>query len=238
MRACAFRKKVKILLMQSSFLMLSSWRESTIVLSRERGYAERWGTKMGVKNALERQPVVGEANEDTSVDVIHVVGKIKWFDVAKGFGFIVPDDSGSDVLLHVTCLRRDGYRTAYEGARIVCEALKGPKGLQALRILSMDESTAIHPSQLPPANTHVQVTPTSELEAAWVKWFNREKGFGFLTQGEGTPDIFIHMETLRLYGLTELRPHQEVMVRYGPGPKGRMATEIRPSTGGHIPASH
>ncbi len=193
---------------------------------------------MGVKNAPERQPVESETSEDKSVDVFQVAGKIKWFDVAKGFGFIMADDMNADILLHVTCLRRDGYRTAYEGSRIVCEALKGPKGLQALRILSMDESTALHPSQMPPANTHVKVTPTSELETAWVKWFNREKGFGFLTQGEGTDDIFIHMETLRLYGLTELRPHQEVMVRYGPGPKGKMATEIRPATGSHIPPSH
>ena len=193
---------------------------------------------MGVKIVPGTQPVESGQSEDAAVDVTQVAGKIKWFDVAKGFGFIVPDNNGADILLHVTCLRRDGYRTAYEGARVVCEVLQGPKGLQALRILSMDESTAIHPSQLPPANTHVKVTPTSELEKAWVKWFNREKGFGFLTQGEGTADIFIHMETLRLYGLTELRPHQEVLVRYGPGPKGKMATEIRPSSGSHIPASH
>lgn len=193
---------------------------------------------MGAKFEQEAVSSLETRTEDQAVDVMKVAGKIKWFDVAKGFGFIVPDSDISDVLLHVTCLRRDGYRTAYEGARVVCEVLKGPKGLQALRILSMDESTAIHPSQLPPANTHVKVQPTSELEKAWVKWFNREKGFGFLTQGEGTPDIFIHMETLRLYGLTELRPNQEVQVRYGPGPKGKMATEIRPSDGGHIPSSH
>ncbi|WP_320142442.1 cold-shock protein [uncultured Cohaesibacter sp.] len=193
---------------------------------------------MGVKIVPEQQSLDIGCADDAALDVTQIAGKIKWFDVAKGFGFIVPDDNSPDILLHVTCLRRDGYRTAYEGARVVCEVLQGPKGLQALRILSMDESSAVHPSQLPPANTHVQVTPTSELETAWVKWFNREKGFGFLTQGEGTDDIFIHMETLRIYGLTELRPHQEVLVRYGPGPKGKMATEIRPSTGAHIPSSH
>ncbi len=57
--------------------------------------------------------------------VIEVSGVIKWFDVAKGYGFIVPDNGMSDVLLHVTCLRRDGYQTAYEGARVVCEVLPG-----------------------------------------------------------------------------------------------------------------
>ena len=83
-------------------------------------------------------------------------GAIKWFDVSKGFGFIVPDNGLPDVLLHVTCLRRDGFQTAYEGARVVCEVLQRPKGLQAFRILSMDESTAIHPAQMPPPRTHVR----------------------------------------------------------------------------------
>ena len=88
--------------------------------------------------------------DEAAVDVIEIVGTIKWFDAGKGYGFVVPDSGQPDVLLHVTCLRRDGYETAYEGARIVCEALDRPRGLQAFRILSMDESTAVHPSQLLP----------------------------------------------------------------------------------------
>ena len=174
---------------------------------------------------------------DASATVIEVTGVIKWFDVSKGYGFIVPDNGMADVLLHVTCLRRDGYQTANEGARVVCETLARPKGLQAFRILSMDESTAVHPAQMPPARTHVTVTPTSGLERAIVKWFNRLRGFGFLTRAEGTPDIFVHMETLRRYGITELRPGQSVLVRFGPGPKGLMATEVRPD-GPHGLASH
>ncbi len=175
---------------------------------------------------------------DETANVIEVAGVIKWFDVAKGYGFMVPDNGMADVLLHVTCLRRDGYQTAYEGARVVCEVLPRPKGLQAFRIISMDESTAIHPAQMPPPRTHVTVAPTSGLERAQVKWFNRLRGFGFLTRGEGTPDIFVHMETLRRFGMTELRPGQFVLVRFGPGPKGMMAAEIRPEGGSIGPASH
>jgi len=162
------------------------------------------------------------------VDLIEITGVIKWFDVAKGFGFIIPDNGQADILLHVTCLRRDGYQTILEGTRIVALVQKRDRGYQAFRILSMDASTAVHPSQMPPVRTHVQVTPSSGLERAIVKWFNRTKGFGFLTRGEGTEDIFIHMETLRRYGITELRPGQSVLVRFGDGDKGLMAAEIHP----------
>ncbi|MET3612559.1 CspA family cold shock protein [Rhizobium aquaticum] len=173
-----------------------------------------------------------------SVDLIEITGVVKWFDVAKGFGFIVPDNGMQDVLLHVTCLRRDGYQTILEGTRIVALVQKRDRGYQAFRILSMDQSTAVHPSQLPPVKTHVQVTPTSGLERVLVKWFNRTKGFGFLTRGEGTEDIFIHMETLRRFGMTELRPGQTVLIRFGDGEKGLMAAEIHPDVPAPPARSH
>ena len=75
--------------------------------------------------------------------------------------------------------------------------------------------------------THVSVVPTSGLERAEVKWFNRLRGFGFLSRGPGTPDIFVHMETLRRANLRELEPGQKVTVRLGNGPKGVMVAEIK-----------
>lgn len=178
-----------------------------------------------------------ETGEDQPLDLVEISGRIKWFDVAKGYGFIVPDEGGADVLLHVTVLRRDGYQTAPEGARVVCEALRRQKGYQVFRLVALDESTAAHPAQLSAPRTHVQVTPTSGFEIVIVKWFNRVRGFGFVTRGEGTEDIFVHMETLRRFGIVDLKPGDGLLVRFGDGPKGLMAAEVRPLET-TLPSSH
>jgi CspA family cold shock protein len=174
---------------------------------------------------------------ESAAEIIEIRGHIKWFDMAKGFGFVVPENGLADVLLHVTVLRRDGFQSAPEGAHVVCQAQNRSRGLQVFRVLSMDESTAVHPAQLPLARVHAEVTAVGGYEIVVVKWFNRVKGFGFLTRGDETQDIFIHMETLRRYGIADLKPGDTLLARFGAGPKGMMATEVRPLET-RLPSAH
>ena len=216
--------------------MLSSIPTESV---HRRGKARRMEDKSSTTRGLAAsEQARGAGNNEDVSDAMEIAGAIKWFDVAKGFGFILPDSPETgDVLLHVSCLRRDGYQTALSGSRVVCLARHGDRGLQAFKVISMDTSTATHPAEDQTLRTRVAVIPESGLERALVKWFNRTKGFGFLTRGEGTEDIFVHMETLRRYGVTELRPGQVVLVRFGRGDKGLMAAEIHPDLG-TVPIAH
>jgi cold shock protein len=182
---------------------------------------------MDSKRDMDLNRLTGGGPGEPAEATVEVGGRVKWFDVAKGFGFLIPDDGSQDILLHITALKRDGFGAVTEGARVVVEAVPRQKGLQALKVLSVDTSTAVYPAELPPPRTHVQVTPTSGYERVMVKWFNRLRGFGFVTKGEGQPDIFVHMEVLRRYGIQDLTPGQFLFVRFGDGPKGLMAAEVR-----------
>ncbi len=166
-------------------------------------------------------------NETAGIEVFQISGCIKWFDSTKGFGFVVPDDASlPDALLHVSCMKRDGFERTYEGARIVCDVTRRSRGLQVFRVLEMDLSTSIRPAERI-SGVYSPVEPSSGLEPATVKWFNRTKGYGFVSMGENEPDIFVHIETLRQFGIGVLHTEQRVLVRFGKGSKGLQATEIQ-----------
>lgn len=62
------------------------------------------------------------------------VGKVKWFNNAKGFGFIVPEDGGEDIFAHYSTIQMDGYRSLKAGQQVTYEVQQGPKGLHAENI--------------------------------------------------------------------------------------------------------
>jgi cold shock protein len=153
-----------------------------------------------------------------TVSIIELGGVIKSFDISKGYGIIVLDNGIPDILLSVSCLRRGGFEVAYEGARVGVEVLQCSRGLQAFRVFSMDESAALSPRTIPP-DTHVSATGTCELGRVEAKWFRRPRRVGCFLSGGKAPDVFVHIETLRRFGLTELSPSRF---------KGFMAPEVVP----------
>jgi len=163
-------------------------------------------------------------------ETLEIAGSIKWFDLAKGYGFIKPSaGQEGDILLHQSCVRQSGFKYAHEGAHVVCEAVHGPKGLQARRLLLLDNSMASNQTFAPERAGRYAVVPRGPAFEATVKWFNRGKGYGFVSRGPDTPDIFVHMEMLRRSGMRELKQGQRVRVRVGDGPKGELAAEIAPA---------
>ena len=171
------------------------------------------------------------------VTIIRVDGLVKWFDVGRGYGFVIPDNGLPDILVHLSCLKRDGFDAPLEGTRIACEVVARQNGYQCLRVLSVDNSTAINPVERR-SRAHNPVVATTGWVRAKVKWFNRARGFGFVSEGDGLGDIFVHMEILRKTAIVELIPDTWIYVRYGDSNRGKMAAEVRVSLENGPPLSN
>ncbi len=175
---------------------------------------------------------MSEANyTDESAEPFEVRGTVKWFNTVKGFGFVTPADGKLDAFLHLSVLRDAGHEELQAGTTVLCEVVQRDKGLQVTRILDVDNSTAEPQSPISrdtdgPA-FDAPIPASGDFVEATVKWFNPDKGYGFVSQSEYERDVFIHMVTLRRSGVTRLQAGQNVEVRVGDGPKGPQATEIR-----------
>jgi cold shock protein len=163
---------------------------------------------------------------------------VKWFNAEKGFGFTELADGSGDAFLHIGQLQAIGRDTVAPGAKLRIQIGQGAKGAQVTKVIEIDDSTAAPPRSSggggggggmgargprrgPDPSTAVAMTGT-------VKWFNREKGFGFIAGEDGGKDVFIHISILQAAGLADLPEGQPVNMRVVETPKGREAISVDP----------
>jgi CspA family cold shock protein len=156
---------------------------------------------------------------------------VKWFNAEKGFGFTELADGSGDAFLHIGQLQAVGRETVAPGAKLRIQVGQGAKGAQVTKVLEIDDSTAVAapprsgglgprgPRRGPDPSTAVAMSGT-------VKWFNRDKGFGFIAGEDGGKDVFVHISILQAAGLADLPEGQPVTMRVVETPKGREAISV------------
>jgi CspA family cold shock protein len=181
----------------------------------------------GSRRPFSASPPMAEGPEADAV--------VKWFNGQKGFGFVELADGTGDAFLHVAVLQAAGRQSVLPGAKMRVATAQGPKGRQVARVIEVDETTAsAEPSRRPRSDAGpgrggrdfardqanaVEMTGT-------VKWFNTDKGFGFIAPESGGKDVFIHISVLGRSGITGLAEGQQVSMRIVETPKGREAISI------------
>lgn len=155
---------------------------------------------------------------------------VKWYNAEKGFGFVELADGSGDAFLHANTLQASGVQAVSPGASMQVRVGQGQKGRQVDQVLSLDESTASpvapqrdasHTRPARPREARRTVDLSSAIEMmGTVKWYNPDKGFGFISPQDGGKDVFVHATALERAGTSMLQEGQVVRMQVVQGSKG------------------
>lgn len=152
---------------------------------------------------------------------------VKWFNPEKGFGFVEVGNGSGDAFLHVSVLQRAGADSVQPGANLRVRVGPGQKGQQVTEVLEIKEGEAPPPSpRSGGGRSYVPAGEGQEMRGT-VKWYNAQKGFGFVTPEAGGKDVFVHATALERSGMPPLAEGQTVTMMVVQGRKGPEAASIR-----------
>jgi len=175
------------------------------------------------RKTLAERIVVSEHSQDADL----VKGTVKWFDPVKGFGFIVAETGGPDILLHVNVLRNFGQSSVADGANLSVRVQKTERGAQAIEVVTIEPPVHVESTTLADiADMDSTTVSAAPLQPGRVKWFDKGKGFGFANVFGHADDVFLHVEVLRRSGLSDLQPGEALAMRVIDGKRGQMAAEV------------
>ena len=155
-----------------------------------------------------------------------VSGLVKWFDPAKGYGFILNEEGGADILLHANVLRNFGRSSVADQSRVTVWMQPTQRGLQATEVVSIEPPLSEGAPIADLDNGVIEQLETLPLRPARVKWFDKAKGFGFANIFGYPDDVFLHVEVLRHSGFADLTIGEAIGIRVVEGPRGLMAAQI------------
>ena len=163
----------------------------------------------------------------------NISASVKWYDPAKGYGFLEPHDGSPDIFCRAPTLGAVGLATLVAGATVDCETAQGSRGPEVSRIRAVDFSTASarpqpvegmrpeRPRPAPPA-----ASAAARQVKGTVKWFMALKGYGFLEPEDGSPDVFCHLSVVEASGRDTLPQGAVVTCEIVQGDRGPQASRI------------
>jgi cold shock protein len=174
----------------------------------------------GTRPRFDRAPVEAPSGPPVS-------GVVKWFSPEKGFGFVELSDGSGDAFLHGSVLAQSGINTVQPGETLEVRVGPGHKGPHVTEVLSVDSSTAVPMASRRSNSQATTSNGPSVEETGTVKWFNAEKGYGFIAPNSGGKDVFVHISALDRSGIAALSEGQTVVVDIVEGRKGPEAAKVR-----------
>lgn len=175
--------------------------------------------------------IVSNQEIDTpKIQTKKIEGALRWFDHVRGYGFIIPNGGGDDVLLHNEVLREFGQNTRLKpGAVLSCEIMKSPNGLMATKILKVLNNAGFAAENLVQSSEDFEINlpvDESQLKVAIVKWYDERKGYGFSITHNDDSDIMLSRQILRRCGIRSLYPGDKIRVLLDNTPRGLIASYI------------